>query len=58
MDAVGPLVHLLEQELPRDIAEAVIQSLRFLGNASATISNERRCQAGAYFNEDLKYLIK
>ena len=42
LDAVGPLAHLLEQELSKDVAEAVTQSLRFLGNASATISNERR----------------
>ena len=52
------LAHLLEQELSKDVVEALTQSLRFLGNASATISNERRCRAGSHFNEDLKCLIE
>ena len=53
LDAVGPLAHLVEQDLPQDIAEAMSLLLKFLGNASATISNERRRRAGSFFNEDL-----
>ena len=59
LDAVGPLAHILEQpDVPQNITEVVTQSLKFLGNASATISNERCRRAGAFFNEDLKCLIE
>ena len=58
LDAVGPLTHLLEKELPKEIADTVTQSIRFLGNASANISSERRRRAGSFLNDDLKCLIE
>lgn len=63
LDVVGPIVHVLELlkhgNVPNDaISKAVSQSLRFLGNATANISAERRYQVSAYLNGDLKALIE
>ena len=58
LDAVGPLAAIPEHPgVPKDMVEAVILSLRFLGNTSATISCERRRRVGSFLNEDLKWLI-
>ena len=57
-DAVGPLTHFLDKQPNEAGSEAVSLALKFLGNASAAISHERRRRAGAFFNEDLKPLIE
>lgn len=63
LDAVGPLSALLElhqggQLTPEKAVEATSQALRFLGNASANISVERRKRVANYLNKDLRTLIE
>ena len=62
-DTMGPLTHLLELHrndklTPETVAETAAKAVKFVGNASVAISQERRRQAGAFFNEDLKPLIE
>lgn len=63
LDAVGPLTHIVEQGqkgtlTPEVAAEAATQALRFLGNASASISLDRRRQVAEHINKDLKPLLE
>ena len=63
LDAVGPLASLLEQHqagrlTPATAAEAATMALKFLGNASAQISTERRKRLVAHLNPDLKPLVE
>ena len=63
LDAVGPLTHIVEQAqqgslIPDTAAEAATQALRFLGNASASISLDRRRQVAEHINKDLKPLLE
>ena len=63
LDAVGPLTSLVEQWqkghlTPKAAAEAVTQALRFLGNASAAISQERRRHVADCLNKDLRPLLE
>ena len=59
LDAVGPLTSLLEQGqkgrlTPKAAADAATQALRFLENASAAISHERRKRVADCLNRDLR----
>ena len=63
LDAVNPLVNLLESArkgtlTPRDAAESAQQALRLLGNASATISMDRRQKATRFLNKELSTLVQ
>ena len=63
LDTMGPLTHLLELHrndklTPEAVAETTAQAVKFVGNASAAISQDRRRRAGAFFNEDLKPFIE
>ena len=63
LDAMGPLTHLLElqqrgQLTPEAVTDSASQAIKFVGNASTAISQERRRRAGTFFNEDLKAFIE
>ena len=63
LDVVGPLTSLLEQGqkghlTPKAAADAATQALRFLGNASAAISHERRKCVADCLNRDLRPLLE
>ncbi len=63
LDAVGPLAHIVEQAQQGSLTaesatEAATRALRFLGNASATISADRRRQVAEHINKDLKPLLE
>ena len=63
LDTIGPLASLLEQKqagrlTAESAADAATQALRFLGNAHAHISAERRKRIVSYFNADLRPLIE
>ena len=63
LDAVGPLSAMLESHqagrlAPETAAEAAAQALRFLGNAHANLSAERRKRIVGHFNKDLKPLVE
>ena len=63
LDAIGPLASLLEQKqagrlTAESAADAATQALRFLGNAHAHISTERRKRIIGYFNADLRPLVE
>ena len=63
LDATGPLVAALEELSNSDapdpslVTAAVQQSLMFLGNTAAHLSQERRTKALARLNPDLKSLV-
>jgi len=63
LDVASPLVSLLESAhrgtlTPKDAAEMAQQALKLLGNASATISADRRQKATRYLNWELASLVK
>jgi len=63
LDVASPLVSLLESArrgtlTPKDAAETAQQALKLLGNASATISADRRQKATRYLNRELATLVK
>jgi len=63
LDVASPLVSLLESArrgtlIPKDAAETAQQALKLLGNASATISADRRQKATCYLNKELATLVK
>ena len=63
LDAVGPLAHVLEQQragrlTPDSAVEAVTQAVRFLGNAQANVSSERRKKIVGHLNKDLRLLVE
>ena len=63
VDTVNPLVNLLESACkgtftPRDAADSAQQALRLLGNASATISTDRRQKATQFLNKELSTLVQ
>lgn len=63
LDAVGPLNTLLElhqggQLTPEKAVEATSQALRFLGNASANVSTERRKKVANYLTKTSAHLSR
>ena len=63
LDAIGPLASLLEQKqagrlTAESAADAATQALRFLDNAHAHISTERRKRIITHFNADLRPLVE
>ena len=59
LDVMGPLMHLLElqqkgQLTPEAVADTASQAIKFVGNASTAIYQERRRRAGTFFSENLK----
>ena len=58
---MGPLTYALEQHQAGKLgaeSAAETQALKFLGNASANISVERRKQVASFLNEDLRSLVE